>query len=46
LHALSEDISPLANARWGYEGSHDFIVYGLPALQSCCKRLAARGLCW
>jgi len=31
LRVLKEDIPPLANARWGYEGSHAFIVYGLPA---------------
>lgn len=28
---LREDIPPLANPRWGYEGSYAFIVYGLPA---------------
>ncbi len=31
LRVLREDIPPLANARWGYEGSYAFIVYGLPA---------------
>lgn len=31
LRVLREDIPPLANARWGYEGNYAFIVYGLPA---------------
>lgn len=31
LRVLREDIPPLANARWGYEGHHAMIVYGLPA---------------
>lgn len=31
LRVLREDVPPLANARWGYEGSYAFIVYGLPA---------------
>jgi hypothetical protein len=33
LRVLREDIPPLANSRWGYEGSHAFVVYGLPALR-------------
>lgn len=28
---LHEDIPPLANPRWGYEGCYAFTVYGLPA---------------
>jgi hypothetical protein len=31
LRVLREDTPPLANPRWGYEGSHALIVYGLPA---------------
>jgi len=31
LRVLREDIPPLANSRWGYEGNFAFIVYGLPA---------------
>lgn len=31
LRVLREDVPPLANPRWGYEGSYAFIVYGLPA---------------
>ncbi len=30
---LREDVPPLANPRWGYEGSFAFQVYGLPALR-------------
>lgn len=28
---LHEDMPPLANPRWGYEGCYFFMVYGLPA---------------
>jgi neutral ceramidase len=28
---LDEDKPPLKSTRWGYEGNHAFIVYGLPA---------------
>jgi len=28
---LQEDVPPLARSRWGYEGAHAMIVYGLPA---------------
>ncbi len=31
LRVLKEDIPPLAVPRWGYEGNHAMIVYGLPA---------------
>ena len=31
LRVLKEDVPPLANPRWGYEGNHAMIVYGLPA---------------
>lgn len=31
LRVLHEDIPPLANPRWGYEGCQAFTVYGLPA---------------
>jgi len=31
LRVLHEDIPPLANPRWGYEGCYAFTVYGLPA---------------
>jgi hypothetical protein len=31
LRVLREDIPPLAVPRWGYEGNHAMIVYGLPA---------------
>jgi len=30
LRVLMEDIPPLAVPRWGYEGNHAMIVYGLP----------------
>jgi neutral ceramidase len=33
LRVLKEDLPPLANARWGYEGSHGLVVYGLPAFR-------------
>jgi neutral ceramidase len=31
LRVLKEDMPPLAQARWGYEGAHAMMVYGLPA---------------
>jgi neutral ceramidase len=31
LRVLKEDVPPLASARWGYEGAHATMVYGLPA---------------
>ena len=31
LRVLKEDVPPLAVPRWGYEGNHAMIVYGLPA---------------
>jgi hypothetical protein len=31
LRVLKEDVPPLAQARWGYEGAHATMVYGLPA---------------
>jgi len=31
LRVLKEDVPPLAQARWGYEGAHSTVVYGLPA---------------
>lgn len=31
LRVLREDLPPLANPRWGYEGNTSMIVYGLPA---------------
>jgi neutral ceramidase len=31
LRVLREDVPPLANPRWGYEGCYAFTVYGLPA---------------
>ncbi len=31
LRVLREDVPPLANPRWGYEGNTSMIVYGLPA---------------
>ena len=31
LRVLKEDVPPLAQARWGYEGAHAMTVYGLPA---------------
>ncbi len=31
LRVLKEDVPPLAQARWGYEGAHATVVYGLPA---------------
>lgn len=31
LRVLNEDKPPLAQPRWGYEGAHAMMVYGLPA---------------
>lgn len=31
LRVLHEDVPPLKNPRWGYEGCYAFTVYGLPA---------------
>jgi hypothetical protein len=31
LRVLREDIPPLAEKRWGYEGHQAMMVYGLPA---------------
>jgi Neutral/alkaline non-lysosomal ceramidase, N-terminal len=31
LRVLKEDMPPLAQSRWGYEGAHATMVYGLPA---------------
>ena len=31
LRVLKEDMPPLAQPRWGYEGAHAMMVYGLPA---------------
>jgi hypothetical protein len=31
LRVLKEDVPPLAQSRWGYEGAHAMTVYGLPA---------------
>jgi hypothetical protein len=31
LRVLNEDKPPLAQPRWGYEGAHALMVYGLPA---------------
>jgi hypothetical protein len=31
LRVLQEDMPPLASSRWGYEGAHATMVYGLPA---------------
>jgi len=31
LRVLKEDVPPLAQPRWGYEGAHALMVYGLPA---------------
>jgi hypothetical protein len=31
LRVLKEDVPPLAQARWGYEGAHATMTYGLPA---------------
>jgi|CZKM01.1.fsa_nt_gi hypothetical protein len=31
LRVLKEDMPPLAQPRWGYEGAHALMVYGLPA---------------
>jgi neutral ceramidase len=31
LRVLKEDMPPLAQARWGYEGAYGTVVYGLPA---------------
>jgi hypothetical protein len=28
---LKEDVPPLAQARWGYEGGQATMIYGLPA---------------
>jgi hypothetical protein len=33
LRVLKEDVPPLAQARWGYEGSQAMMVYGMPALR-------------
>ena len=33
LRVLKEDMPPLAQPRWGYEGAYATIVYGLPALR-------------
>lgn len=31
LRVLKEDVPPLAQARWGYEGAQAMMIYGLPA---------------
>jgi neutral ceramidase len=31
LRVLKEDVPPLAQTRWGYEGAYATVVYGLPA---------------
>ena len=31
LRVLKEDVPPLAQPRWGYEGAHATMIYGLPA---------------
>ena len=31
LRVLKEDVPPLAQSRWGYEGAYSTVVYGLPA---------------
>ncbi len=31
LRVLQEDVPPLAQSRWGYEGAYSTVVYGLPA---------------
>ena len=31
LRVLKEDVPPLAQARWGYEGAYAMMVYGMPA---------------
>ena len=31
LRILKEDMPPLAQPRWGYEGAQSLVVYGLPA---------------
>jgi hypothetical protein len=31
LRVLKEDVPPLAQSRWGYEGGYSMVVYGLPA---------------
>ena len=31
LRILKEDVPPLAQSRWGYEGAYSMVVYGLPA---------------
>ena len=33
LRILKEDVPPLAQPRWGYEGAHAMMVYGLPAFR-------------
>jgi len=33
LRVLKEDVPPLAQPRWGYEGAHAMMVYGLPAFR-------------
>jgi hypothetical protein len=33
LRVLNEDKPPLAQARWGYEGAHATMTYGLPAFR-------------
>jgi len=33
LRVLKEDVPPLAQSRWGYEGAHAIMVYGLPAFR-------------
>ena len=31
LRVLKEDVPPMTSSRWGYEGAHATMVYGLPA---------------
>jgi hypothetical protein len=33
LRVLKEDMPPLAQGRWGYEGAQATIVYGMPAFR-------------
>jgi hypothetical protein len=52
LRVLKEDVPPLASPRWGYEGAHATMVYGLPAfrwaddvedlIDAATRRLVAR----
>jgi neutral ceramidase len=52
LRVLKEDMPPLAQARWGYEGAQAMMVYGLPAsrwaedvedlVNACARHMVAR----